>query len=105
MYNFWKILSHIFRCAPYKQLSRNLLKLVDLSKTADKLDIGAANIKLKFEALPLTEHDPFTFTVDVVQFSVSYFLMAGSIKLFNGRLKFTCERYLLNGSFLTMKAS
>lgn len=57
------------RCGPYKQLSRNLLKLVDLSKTADKLDVGPANIKQKFEALPFTEHDPFTFTVDVLQFS------------------------------------
>lgn len=53
----------------YKRLSRNLIKLSDLSKSSEQLMCGAKGIIDRLCTLPPTEHDPYTFTVDVVHYT------------------------------------
>lgn len=55
----------------YKIYSRNLKTLADLSRTDNFLYKSNTEIMKIFEKLPLTEHDPFSFTVDLISYTVN----------------------------------
>lgn len=61
--------SVITKLEPYKKHSRNLMKLSDFSKTTEQLENGQENIARRLSSLPRTEHDPYTFTVDVLYYT------------------------------------
>lgn len=60
--------SHNVHLDIYKKYSRNLIKMSDFSKSCQDLYYGENIISL-LTKLPQTEHDPYTFTVDVVHYS------------------------------------
>lgn len=53
----------------YIIISRNLKTLADISRMMQFLHIGNANIAKVLCNMPQTEHDPFTFTVDLLHYS------------------------------------
>ncbi|GJQ65379.1 hypothetical protein Trydic_g7489 [Trypoxylus dichotomus] len=52
--------------AEYKKLSRNLKHISDFSKTGQGLFMGSHQIIQTLCSLPLTEHDPYSFTADLI---------------------------------------
>lgn len=60
----------IFRLSAYAVESRNLLKLSDLSKAGHALYQGAEEVLSILCRLPESEHDWFSFTVDVMRHTV-----------------------------------
>ncbi|KAL3284584.1 hypothetical protein HHI36_018741 [Cryptolaemus montrouzieri] len=61
--------SHAARLRSYQINSRNLLAMADLSRSQQYLIKGNQCIIRKLKALPRTEHDPFSFTVDLMHYS------------------------------------
>lgn len=61
--------SQTVRLENYKKFARNLIKMIDFSKSCKELMHGDKDIITRFCKLPPTEHDPYTFTVDVVHFT------------------------------------
>ncbi|XP_025831545.1 nuclear RNA export factor 1 isoform X3 [Agrilus planipennis] len=52
---------------PYKLVSRNIRTLSDLAKSDENLVMGNEKIIKIIQNLPPTEHDPYTFTVDLMK--------------------------------------
>lgn len=52
-------------------ISRNLKALADLSRANVFLHTGNSNIVRILDKMPHTEHDPYTFTADLVLHNVS----------------------------------
>ncbi|XP_069677652.1 nuclear RNA export factor 1-like [Periplaneta americana] len=59
--------SNTARLTEYTMESRNLLKLSDYSKNLKLLYHGPDDILATISKLPRSEHDPFSFTVDLVE--------------------------------------
>jgi len=55
----------------YKSISRNLKLLSDLARSEEYLSRGGSNIIKTLCSLPPTEHDPYTFTVDLLYYTES----------------------------------
>lgn len=55
----------------FKTHARNLLSLADISRADQNLKQGNQEVVDLLNLLPTTEHDPFSFTVDLIYFSVS----------------------------------
>jgi hypothetical protein len=55
----------------YKTYSRNLLSLADFSRTDLNLQQGHKAVIDLLNLLPSTEHDPYSFTVDLIHHSVT----------------------------------
>ncbi|XP_026481977.1 nuclear RNA export factor 1-like [Ctenocephalides felis] len=51
----------------FSSASRNILRLSDITRGQDQLHKGAENIIKFLDTLPKTQHDPYTFTIDIVQ--------------------------------------
>ncbi|KAJ8951754.1 hypothetical protein NQ318_012605 [Aromia moschata] len=51
---------------PYNNVSRNLLKVADFSRNSEFLFRGSLQIMKLFSQLPPTEHDPYSFKVDLI---------------------------------------
>lgn len=79
----------------YIVISRNLKTLADISRTMQFLHTGNKTITQVLCRMPETEHDPFTFTVDLVHYSETYaiVLVTGVFKELPDNLLDT-ERYL-----------
>lgn len=56
------------------------MKLSDFSKTTEQLENGQENIARRLSSLPRTEHDPYTFTVDVLYYTVN--VKTSSVRIF-----------------------
>lgn len=56
----------------YIVLSRNLKTMADVSKAMQLLHTGSKAITKVLCIMPQTEHDPFTFTVDLVHYCEKY---------------------------------
>lgn len=80
----------------YIVISRNLKTLADVSRTMQFLHTGNQTITKVLCNMPQTEHDPFTFTVDLLQYSEKYaiILVTGVFKELADNLLDTTERYL-----------
>ncbi|XP_067011320.2 nuclear RNA export factor 1 [Anabrus simplex] len=70
------------RLTQYTVESRNLLKMSDYSKSLQLIHHGPEDIVACLCRLPNTEHDPVSFTVDLVQFCESHlvFTVSGVFK-------------------------
>ncbi|KAI4462369.1 nuclear rna export factor [Holotrichia oblita] len=53
----------------YKKISRNLNHISDFSKSAQGLFVGSFKIMQTLCSLPVTEHDPFSFTADLISYT------------------------------------
>ncbi|KAK9703450.1 Nuclear transport factor 2 (NTF2) domain [Popillia japonica] len=53
----------------YKKLSRNLNHISDFSKSAQGLFVGSFKIMQTLCSLPISEHDPFSFTADLISYT------------------------------------
>lgn len=80
----------------YIVISRNLKTLADISRTMVFLHTGNQTITKVLCNMPQTEHDPFTFTVDLLHYSEKYaiVLVTGVYKELPDTLLDTTERYL-----------
>lgn len=70
----WIILYFSYFCfsfKPYEQFSRNFKFIADFSKGKERLWVGSESIINIFEALPKTEHDSSTFTIDLLTYTVN----------------------------------
>jgi hypothetical protein len=61
-----KFVNHFCRLTEYTIESRNLLKLSDYTKSLKLLYHGSEAILATICKLPRSEHDPYSFTVDLV---------------------------------------
>lgn len=70
------------RLENYKRFARNLIKMSDFSKSCQDLIIGDRNIIERLCKMPHTEHDPYTFTVDVLHYSLQSiaFVVTGAFR-------------------------
>ncbi|XP_022902675.1 nuclear RNA export factor 1-like isoform X2 [Onthophagus taurus] len=57
------------KLSPYKKVTRNLKMMSDFSKNDECLFRGRDSIVRLITQLPLTEHDPNTFTVDLMSYT------------------------------------
>ncbi|KRT81639.1 hypothetical protein AMK59_6315, partial [Oryctes borbonicus] len=57
------------RLRAYKKISRNLLQVQDASKVDEFLFSGPHDIIKILSSLPQSEHDPFSFTVDLISYT------------------------------------
>jgi hypothetical protein len=62
-----KFTNHFCRLTEYTIESRNLLKLSDYTKSLKLLYHGSDAILATISKLPRSEHDPYSFTVDLVR--------------------------------------
>lgn len=65
--------TEFFRLKRYKTYARNVLSLADLSRSELNLKQGGAAIIDLLNLLPASEHDPYSFTVDLIYCTVSFF--------------------------------
>lgn len=79
----------------YIVISRNIKTLADISRTMQFLHRGNGTIAKVLSNMPQTEHDPFTFTVDLLHYSEKYaiILVTGVFREVSDKLLDT-ERYL-----------
>lgn len=76
------ITSHTASLKKYIVISRNIKTLADVSRTMQFLHRGSKTIGKVLCNMPRTEHDPFTFTVDLVQYTgkMAIILVTGVFK-------------------------
>lgn len=58
----------------YSNISRNFKKMADISKNGQFLLRGASQVVNTLISFPQTEHDPISFKVDLMYYTVSIYM-------------------------------
>lgn len=68
---FLVFIYYIFRLQAYNKVSRNLLNLATFTGSDEFLFAGPSDILKVLTSLPQSEHDPFSFNVELISYTVS----------------------------------
>ncbi|CAB3365075.1 Hypothetical predicted protein [Cloeon dipterum] len=77
----------------YLNESRNVLKIIDLAKTRVLLRTGSKQVMDALIKLPKTQHDPLSFTADVLRFEPNHVKISVTGLFKEPQNPFACVRY------------